>query len=74
MQIPPPRPHFTAICMNRITGFAQRLFQSFFGFVATTRRSPAGSLLDSASARSGLNPHQAQELRRAARADLSVVR
>lgn len=60
--------------MNHIKNLAQRLFQSIFGFVATTRRSPAGRLLDSASARSGLNPRQAQELRRAARAYLSVVR
>lgn len=34
----------------------------------------ARSLLERASARAGLNPHQAQELRLAARACLSVVR
>ncbi len=34
----------------------------------------ARSLLESASARAGLNPQQAQELRLAARACLSVVR
>ena len=38
------------------------------------QRSPAGHLLDSANARSGLDPHQARELRLAARAYLSVVR
>jgi hypothetical protein len=41
---------------------------------AARRQSVARSLLESAEARAGLNPHQARELREAARAYLSVVR
>ncbi|RYX92124.1 MAG: hypothetical protein EOO28_23330 [Comamonadaceae bacterium] len=37
-------------------------------------RGPAHDLLTSAEARAGQNPHQAEELRQAARAFLSVVR
>lgn len=41
---------------------------------AARRQSVPRSLLESAEARAGLNPHQAAELRAAAQAYLSVVR
>ncbi len=53
-------------------------FSRFFGFplpgALAPAQSVARSLMEGAQARAGRNPQQARELRRAARAYLSVVR
>ncbi len=55
---------------SRLTTFLARMLPQ----ASPLESSPAGRLLESASARSGLNPQQARELRLAACAYLSVVR
>lgn len=51
------------------------LLAQIAGFLAPERAEDhAHTLLESAEARVGLDPHQAEELRQAARAYLSVVR
>ncbi len=56
-----------------------QLFKQVFRFLPRLKRvapvnGVAHNLLERAEARAGRNPHQAQELRRAASAYLSVVR